>query len=88
MQHSSNGASQNGDKGVSQSGKQSGKSKGKAGKGRKGKPGDSQAGASTVSSGVKLEDVRHRGPHSVCTIPMMEEWLAGHCAICFTPKHL
>ena len=57
LQHNSNGASQDGDKSASQNGKQSGKSKGKAGKGRKGKSVDSQAGASTVSSGVKLEDV-------------------------------
>lgn len=73
VQHSSNGASQHGDKVASQNGKQSGKSKGKAGKGRKGKPADSQAGASTVSSGVKLEDVRPPGTHSVCTMSMMKD---------------
>ena len=74
LQHSSNGVSQNSDKSTSQNGKQSGKSKGKAGKGRKGKAVDLQAGASTVSSGVKLEDVSPQ----TCTLPahLCDEGLA------------
>ena len=47
------------------SGKQNGKTKGKGGKAGKGKSSaDPQQGASTVSSGVKLEDVRVNFPHN------------------------
>ena len=55
--------SQNSSKGSSQNGKQNGKGKGKGGRGGKAKGTD--AGASTVSSGVKLEDV------SLCPCPSL-----------------
>ncbi len=58
-QDSSKSGNENGSQNGHQKGKQNGKAKGKGGKGGKAKGGDPTGGASTVSSGVKLEDVRH-----------------------------
>jgi len=67
-QDSSKSGNESGSQNGHQKGKQNGKAKGKGGKGGKAKGSDPTGGASTVSSGVKLEDVRHK-PFAISKAP-------------------